>query len=159
MMPSILISLKHCYLWFIFSNPWTSSPAVFLPYFQFTILHCPPVDTTHISPPVHIVWHTSSCLLLFVNRIICTTNLQASLVGLMFRFWAGNLHNYSIHSIGSCCNLREHPPESLLSHCVPPSTPSPCPLVIRQSPWFCTHSPACCLLLPKRWCSPTWNQK
>lgn len=33
------------------------------------------------------------------------------------------------------------------------------PLVIRQSPWFCTHPPACCLLLPKPWCSPSWNQK
>lgn len=109
MMSFILISLKHCYLWFILATPGQAPPAVFLPYFQFTILHCPPVDTTHISPPVHIVWHTSLCLLLCVNWIICTTNLQACLVGLTFCFWAGNLHNYSIHSIGSCCNLREHP--------------------------------------------------
>lgn len=45
------------------------------------------------------------------------------------------------------------------SDCLPPSAPSPSPLVIRQSPRFCTHPPACCLLLPKCWCSPSRNQK
>lgn len=33
------------------------------------------------------------------------------------------------------------------------------PPVTRQPPRFCTHSPACCLLLPKRWRPPTRNQK
>lgn len=106
-MKFVLISLKHWYLWFILE-------AVFVPYCQCMILHCPLVDSTHISPPVHFVWPTCLSLVSYalLNVIICTTHppVYPDLL-LMDRFtqlasmpgWIDvlcmslKIYNYSIH--------------------------------------------------------------
>lgn len=109
MMLFISISLKHCYLWFILATPVQAHQLFFCLTFSFRSF----IALLWIQSTSHLL-----CILFDTLPYVCcfaklglfvTTNLQACLVGLMFCFWAGNLHNYSIHSIGSCCNLREHP--------------------------------------------------
>lgn len=116
----------------------------------------------------HLLFPIMSNALL--NVIICTTtirpansrwaglpNLHACLIWWMFHVISHSVHPV-IHS-GHVVIWVSYPLKHLFLTLSHPPAPSTCPRVIRQSRWFCTHTPACCLLLPKPWCSPSWNQK